>query len=248
MQPEKHWEIKLAWSERKQGKWSSKRISSSSSSELLNLSYSSSEPEVSANTLNDAVFSFISSPIEWSKISPLALPIRLSKTLRIEKSEEDRARFHMTSRLSSDYSALEISIVKNLPEYPESDSDGVTFRFEGCNADPSVSFAFQSTDKVLGVSRFNMFFKEGDDDILYLPAPTYTGALEKTPGTYFLLPHADGKSIAFHPFFYKDDTRTFFVTPPKEQWPAPKVESEEETDPGYVGTYQPPDTTYKIPL
>jgi Tc toxin complex TcA C-terminal TcB-binding domain len=66
-----------------------------------------------------------------------------------------------------------------------------------------------------------MFLEEDPDGSrLLLPAPTDTEALAQTPGTFRLLPHADGTLLSDQPFFYLDNSRTFFVIP---SWVTPSI-------------------------
>src|SRR5205814_9920161 len=94
-------------------------------------------------------------------------------------------------------------------------------RCDGCHADPILEIGVTEDSDVplTGTNFYQMFLKEAAESLLYLPAPTETAALNQTPGTFRLLPPHDGASIAGHPSFYQDDTRTFFVAPADLQSP-----------------------------
>ncbi|HYU30576.1 MAG TPA: neuraminidase-like domain-containing protein [Thermoanaerobaculia bacterium] len=159
------WEIKLAWSERKQGQWTNKRVSTESCH---------IEKGPFTNSTSDFFFRTVIGP-------------------------ENNALY---------VSALYGSMIET---YYYSWTN--TFRFDGCRAEPATDLLYVFVEEITGTGFDRMFRREDGEQQLYLPAPTDTAALQKTPGTFRLLPYADGISLSSHPFFFADDKRTFFVIP-----------------------------------
>jgi hypothetical protein len=241
-EPEKYWEIKLAWSERKQGKWTNKRLSGKS----VNV------PVDSGYTDDPSMFFFRG--LTDYKNNLYILVFHTDNTLAISNySIDEQTLYQLEERGYSDH------FLKEYPNPPEVEA----FFFVGCESTPRTkgvsileligTFGMDPVFDVLYWPNLTtpeyMLFRETDfaKDHLYLPAPTDTPALKKTPGTFLLLPHTDGKSIAEHPFFFQDDKRIFFVIPPEKQWTVSKVNSEDETDPGASEIFLPPELLYEIP-
>jgi receptor-binding and translocation channel-forming TcA subunit of Tc toxin/ABC toxin-like protein/neuraminidase-like protein/putative peptidoglycan binding protein len=166
--PAKRWKIQLAWSERKQGKWAARKISTSSAKLLQR-------------------------QLHMSVIRP---------SLRFK------------SHIDYESNVLSIALIARsfIVEVPNSP---FRFQFEGCDSDPIIDDNAISIDVIppAGTVPLYMEFVEFDDHSLLLPTPSESNALVTTPGTFRLLPPHEGSSLDAHPFFYSDNTRTFFVTP-----------------------------------
>ena len=190
-QPQRDREIKLAWSERKQGGWTNKKVSS----EVY---------ECRWFPLSEYFF-------RWCVDD-------LSNNLSIIAS-----------------SPGPMANISTWTEVAE-------FYFETCHGEPKTrGFYTEVLKDVTGTQFYFMYLQEDGDEQLYLPAPDATPALKRTPGTFSLLPHPDGASIAEHPFFYSDSTRTFFVIPSKVP-PGPVPEGAVDiAGPVLVHYYEAPD-------
>lgn len=173
IEPQRYWEIRLAWSERKQSKWTTKRISSQFIREDFHLRY-----------MDDPAGFFFRIFID-AENNLHVLVLHLGVLLRVA--------FGGTTEF---------------------------FRFDGCHAEPAITPAWGNWRYLLklvtGTVFDRMFYHEDGDRMLFLPAPRDTAALAKTPGIFLLLPYADGNRIAEHPFFYRDDKRTFLIIPSDE--------------------------------
>jgi hypothetical protein len=189
--PIKYWEIKLAWSERKQNAWTSKRVSS--------------------QAINTDCF---------------ANPFFPKDT------------FFLRTFVDPQTNSLYVLVLDECYICGKCGRPDAAFRFDGCYSEPTVanasSYMGQLIGLITGTVFDRMFFRENGDRMLYLPAPTDTQALAKTPGTFLLLPYPDGSSIAQHPFFYQDDKRIFFVIPSEIPGHVGKLPKAEMVDPGFI--------------
>ena len=195
--PVKYWEIKLAWSERKQDKWTNKKISSAH--------------EVIEQDYTDDLSQFF---FRWSVDSCNNFTILV---LTDQELQNKKYRYG-------------------------------AFRFDGCHAEPKGMYLHWPNPErpIEGTDFSQMYFKEKSESALYLPVPTDRIALKKkTPGNFLLLPHPDGASITEHPFFYQDDTRTFFVVPSDANTAQPDWNYKDKIDPGKIDMLK---CYYEIPL
>jgi hypothetical protein len=209
-QPTMYWEIKLAWTERKQGKWTNKKVSS----EYLDFDKESLVTVPNLGGLGGQV---------------------------VNVHLEEPADFFFRSLVDNQNNLYILTLFRDLTSVHYAILDlRNAFRFDGCNADPIRTLTPLTTawtnllQMVTGTGLYRMFLREDGDKQLYLPAPSDTTALAKTPGTFLLLPYPDGSSIAHHPFFYRDDKRSFFVIPSDEQAPVWNWSKANEVDPGLV--------------
>jgi Tc toxin complex TcA C-terminal TcB-binding domain/Neuraminidase-like domain len=171
--PQTEWEGKLSWSERKQGKWTSKKVSNESFPPILKIATLTSETSMSfvrsvIGADNKLTLVILSSDLIHHVVGPVGIV-----GLRFDDCYSDPRRGHVTLNLGAPLTGTDVDRMF-LKEVIEPDDGGTE---------------------------------------LFLPAPADTVALKKTPGIFRLLPHHDGASIARHPFFYWDDTRTFCVVP-----------------------------------
>jgi ABC toxin N-terminal region/Neuraminidase-like domain len=195
-EPKKYWEIKLAWSERKQGKWTNKKMSSTYAE------------------------------INRFRISGADMSELFRRTLVTTVGNQEKVFFRW---FVDDQDNLNILLL-----HPIALIGGrffnfkpLAFRFDGCHTEPRIITAWKDlVDEVRETDFYRMHYKEkkGADKKLYLPAPTDTPALNKTPGTFLLLPYADGSSFTRHPFFYQDDTRAFFAIPSEILGGCPRID------------------------
>ena len=95
------------------------------------------------------------------------------------------------------------------------------FLFAGCEGSVQLKDVNESSEATVpsNTHAWNMMLGEGfmfSDDALYIPrhGATDTPVLKKTPGAFrLLLPHQDRQFESQRPFFFQDDTRTFFIAP-----------------------------------
>ena len=174
--PVKYWEIKLAWSERKRGKWTNKSVSS-----------------------------------EFIDYGQLLAVVPPPPGKAFKATMEKLETFFFRSFVDEHNDLYILALNRELQ--PTNYFIGASaFRFDGCHADPKRTFLSPSAVVSLtGTHVFHMLLRETGEGSLFLPAPTDSEALRQTPGTFLLLPHADGASFTEHPFFFLDNTRTFFV-------------------------------------
>ncbi len=189
--PSKYWEIKLAWSERKQGTWANKRVSAQAFPQA-------SQPKVHPD-----------------------VPTCVFRTLL-----DDRNDLYVLMQSEGWFGDIEGEKVEVV----------AAFRFAGCHAEPAIVDASGNdvVQPITGTDFYYMFFREDGDRQLYLPAPTDTAALAKTPGTFRLLPYPDGSSMTQHPFFFQDDRHTFIVIPYEVQVPVWNWSDVNKVDPSAV--------------
>jgi receptor-binding and translocation channel-forming TcA subunit of Tc toxin/ABC toxin-like protein/neuraminidase-like protein/putative peptidoglycan binding protein len=166
--PAKQWKIQLAWSERKQGKWVAKKISTN----------------------------FGSIP------------------QRIFDVDERKSGMLFRSHLDNESNLLTITLIRRFFVTVAANSP-LRFEFEDCGADPIIQQdpRFIDVFAPFGTGVMSMSYVEEGDRKLMLPVPAETEALAATPGTFRLLPPHEGSRLDAHPFFYSDNTRTFFITP-----------------------------------
>jgi peptidoglycan hydrolase-like protein with peptidoglycan-binding domain len=211
--PRRYWEIQLAWSEYRNKKWSPQKLSA----ERLSLAADAYEFQPVRN------FSFTGA------IDNADLVIRTY------------------------VEGMGVGSPENPRSYPLGE-----FRFTGCNGALSTSATSAGLDAILaatGTNPDNMEFVEDpaySDGKLYLftaelpedvnvPYVEYIEAgkdipvLKKTPGTFHLLvPHQGTQFASQYPFFYRDQTRTFFVTPHDEKVPLETLGDTNSINPGAV--------------
>lgn len=198
--PKRYWEIQLAWSEYRNKKWSPQKLSA----ERLSLAADAYEYQPARN------FSFAAA---------------------IDNGD-------LSIRTYVEWEGDETGT----PENPWSFKLG-EFRFTGCNGALSASYGWDGLAAILaatGTNPENMEFVEDpvhSDGKLYLftadlseelnvsfvdyiEAGKDVPVLKKTPSTFHLLvPHQGAQFTSQYPFFYHDQTKTFFVTPHDEKVP-----------------------------
>lgn len=254
MQPEKYWEIKLAWSERTKDKWSNKSLSTG----VISI-------DIDERSQTDKTSDFFFRALVDNKNNLHIVLLNYFKVYEFycypcknENNYEQYISDIETTGWTREKMIEEVQDKFGIP--PAADA----FKFYGCGSKPVIgevsaleflwdfdySLWLNSTSQPsYRVAHEYMWLKEKQysDFPLYLPAPHDALALEKTPGKFRILPHSDGKYIDTHPFFFLDDKRTFLVVPPERIWTAPKVTSEDEANPDAPETIQLPELLYEIP-
>lgn len=244
----KYWEIKLAWSECKQDKWTNKRVSS----EAVEILKSAPPADLLDNSTDDGEGSEDSVDLGGDSGGPSdsggggagggggGRPgrgrRRLFSTVAGSNTFPSTTSELFLNSVVDDVNNLYICVmyrnadlVENVLLYGWRNA----FRFDGCNAEPVLDGAVGGPDLVTDTTIYRNFLREADEAPLSLPAPTDTVALGKTPGTFLLLPYHDGSSIARHPFFFQDDKRTFFIIPSENPLPTAFPEAD-QVDPGFA--------------
>ncbi|MCG7893955.1 MAG: neuraminidase-like domain-containing protein [Candidatus Thiodiazotropha taylori] len=251
--PKKYWEIKLAWSERKQGKWVNKSLSTDV------ISIDIDERSLTEKSSNFYFRALVDNDNNLNIVQLDYFTVKVIGEYPFKNS--DNYEQYVDGIVSQGYSLEKMYKMVH-------DEFGIppvanAFIFYGCGSSPTVgeisaldflwnfdsSLWLNSISKPIHTIHEYMWLDEERylDSPLYLPAPTDTPALAKTPGRYRILPHPDGKYIGLHPFFFQDGTRTFYVTPPEGHWPLPRVTSEDETEPDVSEIIQLPELYYEIP-
>lgn len=235
-EPEKYWEIKLAWSEYRNGKWSAKKISS----EYIELNQ---EPEkvvfrTSIDSQNHLTIRLDDTVADSNPRRLFYLNGDLTQYIEelneCQLSQELRAEFasnghslpsqamvvvYQASRawliLYGDYKYIINAAPNGWLDMIVFAHVSYAFQFEGCSPDPTKKEVIQPVLYTVKDSKwYRMFLREKEDsEGLYLPTPQDDLTLRKTPGIFFLLPPSDGSFLWKHPFFYQDNARTFFITP-----------------------------------
>jgi len=221
--PIKHWEIKLAWSEYKNGKWSAKKVSIDTLESPRELLYerngkridnpnvfalASAEPNLVVERNDTSLFTFKGLIIN---------PDDPNEYLAIRCYAPD---IHFIPHAGAGGEELLYSPKSGWWPIGE-------FRLEGCNDEP-LSFLFSGDKPLVAPPRStirNMMLVEdqeqedveGADDGLYIltnPAnDTGDLILGKTPGIFRLLYPHQIESFMTPLFFYQDKAKTFFVIP-----------------------------------
>lgn len=190
----KYWEIRLAWSERKQGRWTDKRLSSQFVGPIP-----LARPGVDGISLHEDPSSFF---------------------FRAAADGENNLYIFVLFEVpAEEFSTLRIPAFRF--DGCHAEPSAVTFRPPDPNAwlDDLQVAGVPNTFHYYMSYRENIAPGAGDRP-LYLPTPpSQSLALRKTPGTFSLLPYPDGSRIAEHPFFFQDDRRAFFVVPFTEEPP-----------------------------
>lgn len=249
-EPPKYWEIKMAWSEYRNEKWSAKEISSvfiehSPKPEKVLFRTSIDSQNHLAIEVFDPVADFQPEMLFclWGDLSQYKEELNnchLSQELRAEFASNGHSlpsqamvKVYWPNRkwliLYSGYVYIIQRIIQPYPNYAQdmevsahvsdmkvSAHVSDAFQFEGCRPDPIKKKVIHPVlYTAMGTEWYWMFLREIEEsgENLYLPTPSDTPALRRTPGTFLLLPPSDGSYPWGHPFFFQDNTRTFFVTP-----------------------------------
>jgi len=221
--PIKHWEIKLAWSEYKKGKWSAKKVSIDTLESPRELLYERNGKRID----NPNVFALASA----------------EPNLVVERNDTSLFTFKgliINPGDPNEYLAIRC-YAPDIHFIPHAGAGGEEllyspksgwwpigeFRLEGCNDEP-LSFLFSGDKPLVAPPRStirNMMLVEdqeqedveGADDGLYIltnPAnDTGDLILGKTPGIFRLLYPHQIESFMTPLFFYQDKAKTFFVIP-----------------------------------
>jgi hypothetical protein len=219
--PIKHWEIKLAWSENKKGKWSAKKVSIDTLESPLEFLYERNGKRID----NPNIFALASANPNMI-VDRNDTSLFTFKGLIISRGEPDE---YLAIRCY----APDIHFFPPAgPEYPPRPKSGWwpigEFRLEGCSDEP-LSFPLSGDNPLVAPSRStikDMMLVEdqdqedvegADDDGLYIltnPAnDTGDIILGKTPGIFRLLYPHQVESFMTPLFFYQDKAKTFFVIP-----------------------------------
>jgi hypothetical protein len=183
-QPEKFWEIQLAWSEYKRKKWLPKQVSQ----------------------------------------------VKLTSDAGPTPNDRDSSRRqHLFYAVPDDQGLSVFCFHSYKVEYPypyfppviRSGWKGGEFRFTGCGGEVFLRDSWTRTIlTVRGTRPEAMEFVEDGSIGLYLPKSLTTAedglALRSTPGAVpfaLLPPHQDLSLTGRRPFFFQDDTRTYFISP-----------------------------------
>jgi peptidoglycan hydrolase-like protein with peptidoglycan-binding domain len=215
----KFWEMKLAWSERKQGKWAGKKVSSQSAkifravgprdNELADLSKVFFFPEVNGSDLSiDQLF-------VTTEVGP-------GTGLFLARNAND-----------VDFNPFDPLVVD--PDPPVNGNDGFSptgpvyiaaslnlFFFGGCYVDPQIKPhgagpPGTGQNVLFGTRRSNMSFQEIEESPLNLPVHSSLGnsqaALAQTPGQYRVITQGADPRVTRNPFFFQDPSHSYLVTP-----------------------------------
>lgn len=252
-EPKKYWEIKLAWSERKQGKWANKSLSTDVISiDIDEQSLTDKSSHFYFRTLVDNDNNLNIVQLDYFTVKVIgAYPFKNADNFEQYIGGLESQGYSRERKYKMVYDEFGIPPAVN------------AFIFYGCGSSPIVgevsaldflwnfdsNLWLNSITKPIHTIHEYMWLDEERylDSPLYLPAPSDTPALAKTPSRYRILPHPDGKYIDLHPFFFQDGTRTFYVTPPTGRWTDTRVTSEDETEPVAAEIVQPPELNYEIP-
>ncbi len=233
--PSKYFEIQLAWSEYKQGRWLPKKITSKrilSGVQVKEITKDNPDDD----GRNDHVF-FTSITVDKQEPGAGGSAPRPPAGLRIWP-EWDNPQCNYSDLVVDDYRG-EIVIPQMVPFAPVE-----TFLFSGCHADAAI----ESGRSIYGV--FNpsgtrvkaMRFEEGPADVpLRLPVDATTvreeDALGTTPGSAafeLLYPHQDYFLTGHRPFFFQDQSRSFLVKPVRLPVSSFKWHVFDSVDPGQI--------------
>ncbi|MBS3772449.1 MAG: hypothetical protein KGY69_19515, partial [Bacteroidales bacterium] len=190
---EKYWEIQMAWSEYRNGKWSAKKVSN----KLIDIS-----KVVPGLHIQDA-------PLEWDKERFYFITEIRKNDLIIECRIDDQCCLNCAHKAASfRFTGCD-------------DSNAVIYHtYFDKNKRYEFSYLRRPANAII---YFMTFLENSDNDSLQLYSgkfenfeTTETGnvVLWRTPGNYTIIPpHHDPYFLSQDSFFYQDETRTFFVTP-----------------------------------
>ncbi len=198
-EPQKHWEIQLAWSEYKRRKWLPKQITTT----------------------------------------------RMVTDDHIDEANPDATRLRYMFYAVPDGEGLSVfafysyQITYPYPYFApviRSGWKGGEFRFTGCGGEVFFRSAWTRTMFTeRGTTPLAMHFVEQGSSALYLPKTPTTAengvAFRATPGQVpfsVLYPHQDVTLTGGRPFFFEDETKTFFVVPEEatvvtQMWKRPEL-------------------------
>jgi peptidoglycan hydrolase-like protein with peptidoglycan-binding domain len=242
-QTEKYWDMNLAWSEYKQGKWTSKKISSGSTSisfsdhKLASLSKVFFHPEIRGNDLVVHQL-FDTTGLDRSKLTFSTLgkpdhPIDLGTGGGV---------FNPDGGLVVDPDPVEPDlIVEEESQSPPDPFNAQTqFFFGSCYLNPQISryanntFPVGRNEVLPGTQRARMFFREIEESGLNLrfriDLNESRPALVRTPETYAVATQGAEASAIRRPFLFQDRSRRYLITPT-----LPLLLADSFIDPGEVG-------------
>jgi Tc toxin complex TcA C-terminal TcB-binding domain/Neuraminidase-like domain/Putative peptidoglycan binding domain len=181
---EKYYEVKIAWSERQQNKWSVKKLSST----FIEFSKPLSLPRGPPIRFEPASFVLRSRIDEYNNLYIILL-FPYARLIAGKKSSKIIGIFYLQK-------AFRFNGCNNDPEKEVDD------------------LSWQFTESLTGTRfPLGAFLHESDSSPLYLPAPYDRLALALTPGKFYLLPPHDGSKLNHHASFYMDNSRTFLLSP-----------------------------------
>ncbi len=233
-QTQKYWEMKLAWSERKQGQWTSKKISSGADM-IEQRTIPRGGPEESKLALLSKIFFYPEiqgNDLAIHQLFDTGGLITLATTQR----QNDPIGPHIGPGGEVDPDTGDVIVdPPPAPDPPsEEDDEGPSrpdfskaqaqFLFQGCHLSPQISRYTASNlpvgrYRVLhGTERGYMFFREREESGLALPARIELAsnaqvALTKTPGRYRVATQGADSVATRIPFFFEDPARGYLVTP-----------------------------------
>jgi peptidoglycan hydrolase-like protein with peptidoglycan-binding domain len=234
-QTRKYWDMNLAWSERKQGKWTSKKMSSQS-----------------------AKIEQLTSPRGGKEDGQLADSSKIYFIPRVGGDDLSIDQFFVTTRTELKRGAFSTLARPANPVMPESGDDIVhpgnlhdplfdpisedgaegtvesfvvgshnRFFFQGCYFDPKVTpRGFSGIDMVPNslpsTSRSYMSFVEVGDTSLNLPVhqslDESRAALAQTAGTHRVTSQGSDFHVTRNPFLFEDALRNYLVIPKRSWW------------------------------
>ena len=218
----KYWDMKLAWSERKQGKWISKKISSrtaqifQSDGQLADLSKVFFL--VSAGTDLAIDQAFVTTKVARKAIARSTMERPANPTtnstggIHIDPDDLSDPVFDYGSSPSTD---AYIVGSQNL------------FFFKGCYFDPQIfphgySAIGSGQNVLMGTVRSFMSFQEKPEAALNLPARrdlvNSQAALAQTPGRYTVTSQGADSGITRNPFLFQDPSRSYLIVPKLSWW------------------------------
>jgi len=210
-QPDRHWEIRMAYSERKKGGWTAKKItpdpiisqySANGTSYLINANVHSFRAFESGGDLIIRCIQDASFPAGTGIVGDFQFTGCGGKVLAI-----DRKTFGSTIDSSG---AIVFNVVGTSPVHKTLSPPGTESQ--------NIGFKEQMAGYPLNLWEGNVYslpyYIQLSDTLDEVPV------LSSTPGTFRLtVPHQDMQFTSQRPFFYQDDNRSFFITPGARWFP-----------------------------
>jgi hypothetical protein len=195
-EPSKYWQIQLAWSEYKNGKWSAKKVSI----ETISLGEDWFEEKKEFHFSSQTTINGDLIVICYGKI----FSTTNSKTDEIELIQHNLGYFTLSGCDGTvEAKVFEKAIVQ-----------------EATNPVYYGNFEYQKYSELILGYEYPLIFNSAkvDSNGKLLTPKTYIKTLENTPGTYKItFPVQFQYFVTQSPFFYEDRNRTFFVTPHERQ-------------------------------
>ena len=215
-EPKKYLEIRLAWSERKQGHWTTQKISSRFGK------IRDDENELKASNVYFA--------LRVADGNDLVIEQLLVKTKHNSNTATSLSRLNTTDPLSTDGGQVLNPLFEDVfdpnagvPDSAEFPVIQNRFVFNGCYFDPQVIPSTNDEapsgglNALPGTKRSYMFFRELEENGLNLPVridlANSRPALARTPGPYWIASQGAESGVTRSPFLFLDRSRNYLITP-----------------------------------